>query len=144
GYVLKGAIRIADNRLRISMQLLDVDSREYLWAESFDRELTSNDVWAVQEEVASEVATRLGAPYGAIARVSQERMAQRSEHALDDYLAILKAYGYRRQMTPISHGEVRSCLEAAVVSSPRCFEAWAQLALVYIDEYRFGLNPRPD
>ncbi len=144
GYVLKGAIRVAGARLRISMQLLDVEDGQYLWAERLDRELTSNDVWAVQEEVAAGIATRLGAPYGAIAKVSQESLARRSLNGVEDYLSILKAYGYRRQLTPIAHAEVRECLERAVASNPASFEAWAQLALVYIDEYRFGLNPRPD
>lgn len=42
GYVLKGSIRIAGARMRIAIQLLDVESCEYLWAESFDRELGPN------------------------------------------------------------------------------------------------------
>src|SRR5262249_24812915 len=67
GYILKGALRTADSRLRLSIQLLDVVDARYLWAESFDRELTSQNLWELQENLAAEVATRLGAPYGAIA-----------------------------------------------------------------------------
>lgn len=144
GYVLKGAIRIARERMRISLQLLDVESGQYLWAENFDRELTSADVWAVQEEVAAEIATRLGAPYGAIAKAARDSLAHRAQHGLDDYLAVLKAYGYRRQSTPDTHAEVRDSLEAAVVRNPASFNAWALLAILYIDEFRFGLNPQPD
>ena len=144
GYVLRGTIRIAGSRLRISVQLLDVEGAEYLWTEQFDRELTSNDVWAVQEEVAEEIATRLGAPYGAVARLSQQRLRRRHEQSIDDYLAILKAYGYRRHLTPINHAEVRSCLEGAVEENPASSEVWALLVTVYIDEYRFGLNLRPE
>ena len=143
GYVLKGAVRAAAGRLRISMQLLDVADGQYLWAESFDRELTANDIWGVQEEIAAEIATRLGAPYGAIANLSRNRLARRDQHRLDDYVAVLKAYGYFRQTTPAAHAEIRDCLERAVELNPAGYEAWAQLARVYIDEYRFGFNPRP-
>ena len=144
GYLLKGGIRIAGARVRISVQLLDVEDGRYLWAESFDRELTSTDIWSVQEELAAKIATQLGAPYGAVARLSQESLARGERRGVDDYIAILKAYGYRRQMNPGAHSEVRECLERAVALNPRSVDAWAHLALVYIDEYRFGLNPKPD
>jgi adenylate cyclase len=48
-YVLLGSVRKARERIRLTTQLLDTDTGEYLWAERFDRVLT--DMFAVQDEI---------------------------------------------------------------------------------------------
>ena len=52
-YVLLGSIRKAGGRIRLTAQLIDTDSGEYLWAERFDRVLT--DVFAVQDEITRSI-----------------------------------------------------------------------------------------
>ncbi len=52
--VMEGSVRKAGNRLRITLQLVDVATQEHLWSESYDREL--DDVFAVQAGVAKGVA----------------------------------------------------------------------------------------
>jgi adenylate cyclase len=143
-YALKGRIRADDDRLRISIQLLDVEDARYLWAESFDRNLTSGDLWAVQEEIAAEVAARVAAPSGAIARVSREALSRDLPAEFVGYHAVLMSHGYRRLLTAVPHAEARLWLEHAVEANPIYAEAWAHLATVYVDEYRFGYNQRPE
>ena len=55
--VLEGSVRRAGNRLRITAQLIEVDSQEHLWAKSYDRDL--DDVFVVQSEIAQQVAEAL-------------------------------------------------------------------------------------
>jgi len=50
-YVLEGSIRIADNRVRVTAQLIDALTGNHIWAERYDRVL--EDIFAVQEEVTS-------------------------------------------------------------------------------------------
>jgi len=57
GNVLEGTVRKAGNRVRISAQLIDVRRDQSLWSKKFDRELS--DVFAIQEEVAAQVAQAL-------------------------------------------------------------------------------------
>jgi adenylate cyclase len=57
GTVLEGSVRKADNRLRITVQLIDVQSQGHLWAQSYDRKL--DDVFALQSEIARSVADSL-------------------------------------------------------------------------------------
>jgi len=57
GTVLEGSVRKAGNRLRITVQLIDVQSQGHLWAQSYDREL--DDVFAVQSDIAKRVADAL-------------------------------------------------------------------------------------
>jgi adenylate cyclase len=58
-YVLEGSIRRAEDRVRITAQLVEAETGAHRWAERYDRQL--EDVFAVQDEVARTVATLLAA-----------------------------------------------------------------------------------
>ena len=60
--VLEGSVRKAGNRLRISVQLVKVADGYHLWSERYDREMP--DVFAIQDEIAKAVATRLQVALG--------------------------------------------------------------------------------
>src|SRR5215471_8091125 len=55
--VLEGSVRRADNRVRITVQLVSTADGYHLWSERYDRELT--DVFAIQEEIAQAITQRL-------------------------------------------------------------------------------------
>ncbi len=55
--VLDGSVRKAGDRVRISMQLVDVADGKHLWAESCDR--TLDDIFAVQDDIAHSVVKQL-------------------------------------------------------------------------------------
>ena len=55
--VLEGSVRKAESRVRVTAQLIDVKDGFHLWSQTFDREL--NDIFAVQDEIASEVVAAL-------------------------------------------------------------------------------------
>ena len=57
--VLEGSIRRAGDRLRVTVQLIDVADGFIRWSETYDREM--NDILAVQADVATRVATALKA-----------------------------------------------------------------------------------
>jgi serine/threonine-protein kinase len=57
GTVLEGAVRRADNRVRITAQLVNAADGYQLWSGRFDRELT--DIFAVQDEIANAIASTL-------------------------------------------------------------------------------------
>lgn len=57
GNILESSIRKAGNQLRISVQLIDVQSEENLWSQVYDREL--EDVFLIQSDIAQSVATAL-------------------------------------------------------------------------------------
>ena len=58
-YILEGSVRKSGNELRITAQLIDARSDNHLWAEDFDKEV--QDIFAVQRDVAMEVARALKA-----------------------------------------------------------------------------------
>src|SRR5687768_11868502 len=55
--VLEGSVRRAGNRVRITAQLVSVSDGYHLWSERYDRELT--DIFAIQDEIATAIASRL-------------------------------------------------------------------------------------
>ncbi len=55
--VLEGSIRKSGNRIRMTAQLINVEDGYHIWSESFDREL--DDVFAIQDEVASAIGSAL-------------------------------------------------------------------------------------
>jgi serine/threonine protein kinase/tetratricopeptide (TPR) repeat protein len=56
-FVLEGSIRRAGNRLRITTQLVESETRHSVWAERYDRQM--EDVFAVQEEISLSIAKAL-------------------------------------------------------------------------------------
>ena len=57
--VLEGSVQRAGDRVRVTAQLIDATSDAHLWAESYDRELTAANIFAIQSEVATSIASAL-------------------------------------------------------------------------------------
>ena len=57
--ILEGGVQRAGDRVRITVQLIDAATDAHLWAETYDRELTAANIFAIQSEVASAIATAL-------------------------------------------------------------------------------------
>ena len=63
--VLEGSVRRAGNRLRVTAQLVNVADGYHIWSERFDRDL--EDVFAIQDEIATKIADRLKVTLGGAA-----------------------------------------------------------------------------
>jgi serine/threonine-protein kinase len=57
--LLEGSVRRAGDRVRIVAQLIDAETDQHLWAETYDRQLT--DIFAIQTDVALHIAAALKA-----------------------------------------------------------------------------------
>ena len=57
--ILEGGVQRAGDRVRITVQLIDAGTDAHLWAESYDRELTAANIFAIQSEVAAAIAGAL-------------------------------------------------------------------------------------
>ena len=55
--MLEGSVRKQNNRLRITVQLINVDDGFHLWSEKYDREM--DDIFAIQDEIALSVTEKL-------------------------------------------------------------------------------------
>ena len=57
GVVLEGSTRRSGKMIRITAQLIDAETEEHLWADSYDRQYS--DIFAIQSDVAQKIATTL-------------------------------------------------------------------------------------
>jgi TolB-like protein/Flp pilus assembly protein TadD len=60
-HILEGGVQRAGTRVRINVQLIDAATDEHLWAEMYDRELTTDNLFDIQSEIATAIAGALQA-----------------------------------------------------------------------------------
>jgi TolB-like protein/class 3 adenylate cyclase/Flp pilus assembly protein TadD len=65
-YVLEGSVRRLGNRIRITVQLIEVDNARHMWAEKYDRLLA--DLFEVQDEITKAIVGALEPEIGAAER----------------------------------------------------------------------------
>jgi len=123
GTVLEGSLRKAGERLRITVQLINVADGYHLWSERFDREL--KDVFAVQEEIAEQIVLALRVMWGKKDERGLVRVSTRSVEAYDFYLRGRQLfYDLRRS----SLEKAREMFARATVTDPSYALAYAGIA----------------
>ena len=87
--VLEGSVRRGENRVVVSVQLIDARNDRHLWAKRYDRPL--KDSLGLQGELASEIATELRAT---LSPEEKDRVETKPTENPDAYVLYLKARGY--------------------------------------------------
>jgi adenylate cyclase len=143
-YVLEGSVRKGAGGIRVTAQLIDAASGAHLWAETYDRTLTASNVIGVQDEITGQVVAKIAEPYGVISRAGVKEAQRKGPGSLSSYeCALLAREFYSTESSPVMHLRARDCLERALAVEPDYVDAWVWLSLIYVEEYRFGYNPRP-
>ena len=83
-YLLEGSVRRANDKVRITAQLIDARSDRHVWAEHYDRDLA--DVFAIQSEVAENIAAQLRANISPSEKAAIDVRPTRDLEAFDIYL----------------------------------------------------------
>jgi serine/threonine-protein kinase len=120
--VLEGSVRKAGNRLRITAQLISTADGYHLWSARYDRELT--DVFAVQEEIAQAIATKLQVT---LAKPPEDRAARPTTTQVDAYELCLKGRALMWQRGGAIL-QALACFERAIALDPDYAAAHAGLA----------------
>jgi adenylate cyclase len=123
GSLLEGSVRKAGSRLRITAQLIDARSDQHVWAKTFDREL--DDIFAVQAEIATEVAAALQAE---LRPPEKARIEGRPPVRSESYLAYLRGRTQMRSRTRDSLEAAKGQFELAISIDDRNAAAHARLA----------------
>ena len=133
--VLEGSVRRSGKRVRITAQLSDVTDGFRMWSERYDREI--EDVFAVQDEIATAIAEKLKATLQSGRSVTLE---QRSTTSIEAYEAYLKgrALFYRRG---VAIREGMTLMQRALELDPKYGLAWAGLADGYSLLGYYGVLP---
>lgn len=92
-HILEGSVRKAGNTLRITAQLIDAKTDVHMWSETYDRPLTAENIFDIQDEISKAIVLELNGRLDLLPQTS-ERVTQSTE-ALDAYLKGKQAYATR-------------------------------------------------
>lgn len=143
-FVLMGTVHRLGDRLRISMSLSDVASSAMLWGHRFESDLTVQDLFEVQDEIARQVAATVGDAAGVIVRQVAERTRGRHPKSLSSYEAVLQGWHWNMALTPESLEEAHEALVHAVETDPGYSLAKALLSDIYFSDWCAGIDGIPD
>jgi tetratricopeptide (TPR) repeat protein len=108
-----------------------------VWTTSTMRTLTPASQDSELQDLARRLAIRLAEPFGIIHADFRQATTSPATRC------VFQALNVRRTMRADDHLAARDCIEELVERDPGFHPAWSQLALLILDEYTFGLNPRP-
>ena len=123
--VLEGGVRKAGDRLRVTVQLVDVADGYQRWSHRFDGKL--EDVFAIQDEIAERVAAALGR----LLTAHQREALRRPETAPETYEFFLRGRQLVNQARGQSFMIAKQMFEQAIERDPQYAPAYAGLADVH-------------
>jgi TolB-like protein/Flp pilus assembly protein TadD len=122
--VMVGSVRYADGRVLIAPQLIDGRTGRQIWSKEYKRELT--DVFAVQGEVAEQIAIAMQVQLMPEERARIESTPTKSEKAYQHYLYALSLPNWTS--APENWDAYRQSLDLAILADPEFAEAYATLS----------------
>ena len=125
--LLEGSVRRAGNRVRVSVQLINANNDEHIWAEDYDRDLT--DVFAIQTDLAQKIASALQAKLSPNEKARLDRQPTKDS---DAYLLYLQAHDYANRPDRFRDTSLKAeeLFEQAIKFDPNFALAFAGLSMV--------------
>jgi adenylate cyclase len=125
-YVLKGSVQKSDDRLRITVQLIDAISGSYIWSERYDREL--KDFFDLQDEITINVMN------STVAELTEGEQARRwTKRGVTNLKALEKFYqaqGFFCFHTKENYEKAQPLFEEAIALDPNF--VWPYVYLGYL------------
>jgi TolB-like protein len=131
--ILEGSVRSSGSRIRITTQLIDVQSGFHLWSEKYDRII--NDVFEVQDEIARAIMEKLKITMAGKTVEPKHRQQTQNVEAYQQYLKG-RALVYKRGEYLF---EAMTYFQMALEIDPQYALAYAGLADVYTIICYYGL-----
>jgi TolB-like protein/Tfp pilus assembly protein PilF len=133
-HILEGSVQKAADQVRVTVQLVNVQTDSQLWAETYDRKL--NDIFSVESEIAKRIAESLQAKLTGREEQALAAKPTNNSEAYDTYLRGL-AFEARANYSGDALQNAIGLYERAVQLDPNFALAWARLsganALLYFN-----------
>jgi TolB-like protein len=136
--VVEGSVRRSGNHVRVSVQLIDALNDRHIWVQNYDRTLA--DSLALQGELATEIASGVGATLSPQEKARVEATPTRNSAAYDAYLRGRAFAGG----SPFDKSNVERTIQSyqeAVKLDPNFALAWAYLSCAQSGSYWNGVDP---
>ena len=123
--VLEGAVQRAGDNVRINVQLIDAATDEHLWANSYDRRLSTDNLFAIQTEIATTIADKLKATLTPDEKERITKVPTENLQAYNLYLAGRQNL-YQRKVENLQRA--RELFEQAIALDPKFAKAYSGLS----------------
>lgn len=131
-HVVEGSVRKAGDNVRITAQLIDAQTDTHLWAQTFDRTLTVENIFAIQDEISTTIVSELGKNID-LGRANAIRFAAAAD---TKNLRAYELYLEGRELLPDRNEAAIPLIiekfEAATRLDPNFARAWEALAAIYM------------
>ena len=121
---MEGSVRKAGNRLRVNAQLINAEDGYHLWSERYDRDM--DDVFAVQDEIASAVVEKLKVK---LLDAADGPLIRKPTDNVETYNLVLKGRYYQQRATPEALQKSLECSNQALAIEPAYAQAHAGVAI---------------
>jgi adenylate cyclase len=138
-FLVEGSFRKDAKTVKIDLHVVDTQNGQRVWGEQYCRELKAETLIALQEEIARQVAARLGSLYGIILQTLSRESRRKPPESLETYEAFLRFYHHATILSPQTFAETLSVLEQAVRREPESGFAWSLLSFLYGQSYSLQL-----
>ena len=138
-YVITGSVRKAGQRLRIAVELLDVERGRSIWGERYDRSL--DEIFAVQDEITQIIVAATAAQIEASER---DRVRQLAPADLRAYGFVLQGQQHIFRYTREENREARLLYEAALKVDPGYARALAAKSRTLNIDWRYNWTDQRD
>jgi len=137
--ILEGGVQKVGDRVRINAQLIEVATDKHLWAETFDRELTAENIFELQSEITRKIVAAVA---GQLTPEEDQLLAEIPTRNLAAYEAYLRARDlyYGANYSRSQEAAAQPLLEKAIALDPAYTEAHALLANIYGQVYWRGID----
>jgi adenylate cyclase len=137
-YVLEGSVRRAEERVRVTAQLIDALKGDHLWSERYDRAL--EDIFALQDEITMNILTALQVK---LTKGERIRVLLRSTDSLNAYQKYLKGRLHFLRVNSDDNAIARQLFEEAIASDPEFSSAYVDLGWTHLMDIFFGVSKSP-
>src|SRR2546427_4881135 len=126
GSVIEGSVRMAGERIRVTVQLVNAENEEHIWSENYDRKL--DDIFGIQTEIAKQVAQVLKLK---LLQEEKERLNTRATENMPAYVNYLKGRGLLQRRNADELKQAKELFEATIAEDPKYAPGYAGLADAY-------------
>jgi serine/threonine protein kinase/Flp pilus assembly protein TadD len=131
--LLEGSLRRSGERVRVVAQLIDAETDQHLWAETYDRQMT--DIFSIQTDVALHIAAALKAE---LTRDEQTRVRREPTNDVRAYQLFLQGRQWLIKWTPDALAHAIDYFGRAIARDPTFALASANLASAYTEMAEIG------
>jgi adenylate cyclase len=138
-YVLEGSVRKAEDRVRITAQLIDALDGHHLWAERYDRDL--KDIFSLQDEIAMKVINSLQVQ---LTEGEHARLWAKGTDNLEAYLKSLRARELYLISTKENNALAQRFAEEAIALDPEYAPPYHVLSVTHFQDILLGTTKSPE